>query len=241
MDYQTAKEKLEAAQTLLDTDATSKDKLDSIASLLTGINPTLDRVLGDTTAAFEALGKLESGDVIDLALEHAPVTSQKDKKRKKAFLLFLKYWKELKSEVARVQAEFDSQRQSTSSSETLKGFGRVVGAAKGPLGLITIAAIAAVIIVPRILRPSLTTPTSPPAPSAIKETPTKSTIRAISFNGKIIPLDQLEARTGDDCDSEHYHAKNGRNVTTTDGTILSDPGGCGFGRVNEVEVIEVNP
>lgn len=61
--------------------------------------------------------------------------------------------------------------------------------------------------------------------------------------GDVIEL-ALEVRTGPDCTNSpqqapHYHAKNGQFVRATDGTIIQDPGSCAFGKVNEVQIEEL--
>ena len=69
----------------------------------------------------------------------------------------------------------------------------------------------------------------------------EETVRVIQYGGKYIPIDQIHAGTGSECnEEEHWHA-NGGSVTATDGTVLSDPapGGCGFGKTRAVPVISV--
>jgi len=44
---------------------------------------------------------------------------------------------------------------------------------------------------------------------------------------------------GPDCDSPHYHGLSEVSVKTTDGSLMTDPGGCGFGKVKDVSVIDV--
>lgn len=64
-------------------------------------------------------------------------------------------------------------------------------------------------------------------------------VRAINVGGKFLPLDQLIIESEEGCATEHYHAKAG-SVRATDGTMVSDPGPqCGFGKVSERPVVEV--
>ena len=65
----------------------------------------------------------------------------------------------------------------------------------------------------------------------------------IIVRGKKVPLAQVHVGTGPECDSEanqipHYHANAG-SVTALDGAVLSDPGGCGYGKVRDIPVEEV--
>lgn len=71
----------------------------------------------------------------------------------------------------------------------------------------------------------------------------KEKIKVIIVHGKKVPLAQVHVGTGPECDSEanqipHYHANAG-SVTALDGAVLSDPGGCGYGKVRDVPVEEV--
>ena len=66
----------------------------------------------------------------------------------------------------------------------------------------------------------------------------------IVFNGKQIPLTELTTGQGPEClngsnETPHYHAKDHTSAQALDGSTVSDPGGCGFGKVKEVQVIEV--
>jgi len=40
-------------------------------------------------------------------------------------------------------------------------------------------------------------------------------------------------------EASHYHALHNNSVTSLDGTEVQDPGACGFGKVNETEIVEV--
>lgn len=71
----------------------------------------------------------------------------------------------------------------------------------------------------------------------------KEKIKVIVVNGKKVPLDQVHVGKGPECDSEtkqypHYHA-NSEKVTALDGTVIVDPNGCGYGKVKDIPVEEV--
>ncbi len=71
----------------------------------------------------------------------------------------------------------------------------------------------------------------------------KEKIKVIVVRGKKVPLSQVHVGKGPECDSEanqipHYHA-NLSSVTALDGTVIPDPGGCGYGKVQQVPVEEV--
>jgi len=62
------------------------------------------------------------------------------------------------------------------------------------------------------------------------------TIKVIIVNGRKIPLEQVHIGQGPECDElAHYHA-NKASVTALDGTKLTDPGGCGYGKVKDIPV-----
>lgn len=64
-------------------------------------------------------------------------------------------------------------------------------------------------------------------------------VRAILFNGKYLPLDQLMIENEKGCGADHYHAKQGM-VRATDGSFVSDPGPqCGYGKVKDRPTVEV--
>ncbi|MCR4278308.1 MAG: hypothetical protein NUV81_00150 [bacterium] len=60
------------------------------------------------------------------------------------------------------------------------------------------------------------------------------TTNAIVYRSRVIPLSDLYVFTDREaeCSAPHYHALN-KTVTALDGTMIPDPGGCGFGRVQE--------
>ncbi len=131
------KSRLKAARELLRADTTTSEKLEEIEKLLHGINPKIDKTLLSAAAVLKKIEQVQEQAVIELTAERLPEKTEKQKKRKKYLLLFLKYWDDLKDEVERVRTELQS-----SDSNVVKG-GKIAGLAKGPLGAIT--AVAAVI------------------------------------------------------------------------------------------------
>src|SRR5689334_9803947 len=99
------KDRIIAAQKLLSTPSLDKETFGAVQSLLKGINPKVDIVLDTCSKSFNQLQKIQNMEIIELTAESIPETTEKDKKRKKYLLLFIKYWKQLKSEVGRVQGE----------------------------------------------------------------------------------------------------------------------------------------
>lgn len=135
-----------------------------------------------------------------------------------------------------------SHNQKNSIEDTASSWGRIIRFAKGPFGLVTLAAI--VIVGATYLNQSQKKQSIPlqqvmPSPTTVKQK-----IPVIVFQGKQIPLSQL--RIGNphlpNCDSQHYHALNQQTETVTalDGTVLYDPGNCGFGKVNDMKVTQVD-
>lgn len=139
------RDRLRAADKLLQGETTTLGQVQSVRTILKGLNPKLDTLLTSCTNALSNLDKLEKlqkGDVITLSAEVLPETTEKEKKRKKALLLFLAQWKQLKGEVARIEKELGNTQSGGTKTSTQKtmGLGRILGYAKGPLGLITVVA-----------------------------------------------------------------------------------------------------
>ncbi|HEX9664585.1 MAG TPA: hypothetical protein VGA49_02055 [Patescibacteria group bacterium] len=67
-----------------------------------------------------------------------------------------------------------------------------------------------------------------------------ASIQAIKYLDKFIPLDEVHQASPDACGEVHWHA-NKELATATDGAKIPDPNpfACGFGRVSEVPVVEV--
>lgn len=139
------RKRLQAAQVLLMEPTTSREKFSAVRNLIQGINPAIDNALRRCDEHFSTWDKIESGDVIHLGAEHLPENTEEEKKRKKWVLLFINGWKDLKNEVTRVQGELSKLEQAETGAEKASVLGKVFGLAKGPLGIITILAVGAVV------------------------------------------------------------------------------------------------
>ncbi len=179
---------LEAAYILLEGDSTSLEKFEKIKSLISGINPDLDKKLAAATSSLNHLKALWNTDVIHFASHSLPATTPKEKKRKKALLLFIASWKSLKSEFMRIQGYYETSTVNPASTTAV-----VVKTglfAKGPFGLITLAAIA-VVGVGLLLRQATTTVTienSGCPPLTVPELPYK-------IPGLLLPASPITAGT----------------------------------------------
>lgn len=227
MAFSDTHQRLIAAQKLLEEGTTSIEKFNSVKKLLKGINPRLDSALNSASDALGRVENIQKGEFLELSAGVLPGETEDEKKRKKAILLFIKSWKDIKSEVARVEAEIHSS-EGKSLKEKAGSVSRVAYFAKGAFGLVTLAAVAIVgfkMLSNRNIQ------------EVVKVAP-KQKIQVIEFSGKQIPISELVVGTGPDCDADHYHAANGTSVHAVDGSVVPDPGGCGYGRVKETEILE---
>src|SRR3972149_5712191 len=138
-----SREKIRAALDLLMEETTTVGKFERIKTLASGANPKIDKTLSEISSVIKNLQKIETFDVIDLTLTALPDQTDKDKKRKKLLLLLLSSWKNLRSEVARVQSLYEKANSDgqISSSEHASVLGKTLALAKGPLGFATLAAV----------------------------------------------------------------------------------------------------
>ncbi len=72
----------------------------------------------------------------------------------------------------------------------------------------------------------------------------KQKIKALKYQDKFLPLSEVHVGKGDHCDSKeesfpHWHSNNGTHAVVTDGTKVYDNQGCGYGKVDAVEVVDV--
>lgn len=220
-------DRIQAAVKLLDADITL-EKFENIKTLLSGINPKLDKILQNCSQTISTLENIKEGDVISLTAENLPDSTEQEKKRKRAILFFIKNYKTLKSEIERVQSQFKEKGQNTQS------LAKLFSSAKGPFGIITIVAVVAVGAYLFFTKNNSTNITNEAA----------NKISVIDYSGKKIPLTELTLRTGPDCKSEgeevaHYHAKSNQSARATDGTTIPDLGSCAYGKASEVKVLEV--
>ncbi len=227
------REKIEAAEKLLNTDSTSIEKLNSATTLLKGINPKIDNLLESCSKALASIEKIQTSQIVELTTENLQENTEEEKRRKKRFLLFLKYWRELNSEVERVKTELEK----TDNQVKIKSSTKIITFAKGPFGIITLAAI---LIAGFLIYQAKNNPKGkePIVPTPVVSEKPKITV--IEFQGKKIPLTELALRTGPDCDSPHYHAANHISVRALDGTTIPDPGECAFGRAKDITIKEIN-
>lgn len=237
MENKDIKTRILAANKLLTEETTTREKFEAIRALIKGINPRLDKTLEASSKALSDLEKVQKGDFVQLSAEALPEETEEEKKRKRAILLFIKSWKDLQSEVERVRMELGKEGQTP--AEQVSSMARIISLVKGPFGIITIAAVVIVgvslfLSSPKNL-PSRVSPTQTPS---VQKSP-KPKIQVIEFQGKKIPLSEIEERSGPDCDSPHYHAKDHTAAKALDGSTVSDPGACGFGRVRETIIKEV--
>ena len=145
---------LEAAYILLEGDTTTLEKFEKIKSLIGGINPDLDKKLAAVTSSLNHLKALWNTDVIHFATHSLREKTPREKKRKKALLLFIASWRSLKSEVARVQGYY--QESASDPGATASAVAKTGLFAKGPFGVITFAAVA-IVGVGLLLRQASTT------------------------------------------------------------------------------------
>lgn len=129
------RKRLHAALELLDKRELNRATFDQVRTLLSGLNNKLDHTLESASKAYKQIEQMQKSDVVELVLESIPDVTPEDKKRKKAILFFLKFWKDLKSEVARIEKELNVHEGKAHSAA------KIVSRAKGPLGLITLAAL----------------------------------------------------------------------------------------------------
>lgn len=263
MNFQDSQQKrILAAEKLLTAQSTTLEKFESIRTLITGTNPKVDRALANCSKAFSTIENLQRGDLVKLTAENLPAETSEEKKRKKAILLLIRSWRELQSEIERIKRKLDAKsREEQTGAETT---GQIAAFAKGPFGLITLAAIiivaawgllgqrqpqTTVLTGTTVSSPSLSPSPSPapaptPTPSPSPATTPKPKTKVIVFEGKKIPLTELVTASGPECtnspqEAPHYHAKNPQAARALDGTVVADPGGCGYGKVTQVPIEEV--
>ena len=145
MDYKEARKRILAAEALLLEPTTTREKFSSVRALIFGIHPGIDKTLVRVEEGISALEKVMGGEVIHLTAEHLPENTEDERKRKRALLLFLNAWKDLKGEVVRIGQESDAAKRAPTSGEKASHVRRIFNFAKGPFGITTIVALGAVI------------------------------------------------------------------------------------------------
>lgn len=234
MNIEDSKKRFEAAQKILSEQSTTVEKVESIFTLLRGTHPKIEKILVPASQAFANLKKFHQGEIIELTAENLPAEGEEQKKKKKALILFLKTWKDLRGEVKRVKAELESGQ---TGLDQVSSFAKIAAYAKGPFGIITIAAI--------LIAVTLLIINNNKAKPGIENNVTQSTnspktkIQVIEFQSKKIPLTEVEVREGPDCNAPHYHALDHTSAKALDGSIVTDPGSCAFGKASEVQILEI--
>lgn len=234
MDVQDTKTRILTAYKLLSEETTTQEKFESVRMLIKGIHPRIDAHLEKISQALSDYKKFQKGEIIELTAEKLPENTEEEKRKKKALLLFIRNWKSLQSEVERVRQEFEKNQQ---GQDKITITNKILAGAKGPFGIVTICAV--VIVAGFTIFSRKEMKQIAPA-TVVSQTEMKKTIKIIEFDGKQIPLSELEVRSGPDCDSPHYHAKNHVSATALDGTVVPDPGACAFGKEKDVRVIEID-
>ena len=241
------RQKFEAVQKFLETDSTTRDKFNSAKTLIAGVNPRIDSLLNTLSSQMSQMEKLQKGEVIELTAENWPENTVEEKKRKRRILLFIKTWKNLKGEVARVQKELNAKQGGETRQSSVDRFVKIASTAKGPFGIVTVAAVViagAMLLFGSQNKSVNTTPEeSLTIPSIAAGTEQK--IQAIKVGEKTIALSQLTTGQGPECltgvkEAVHYHAKDHNTARATDGSMTNDPGGCGFGKVDDEEIVLVS-
>ena len=230
MNPQDTKKRLLTAAKLMLEKTTTREKFESIRTLIKGINPRIDKAFDSCSGALSDCVKLQKGEVIELTLENLPEQTEEEKKRKRALLLFLNSWKNLRNEIQRLQNEFENN-QNNPNSNNITSFAKIIAFAKGPFGIVTIGAIVILGVLAFIKSTKQADVQGGTSPK------NASKIQVIEYNGKKIPLSEVVVGTGLDCDSPHYHAKSHTAAKALDGSAVSDPGACGYGKVREVLVL----
>ena len=91
---------------------------------------------------------------------------------------------------------------------------------------------------PRITPPPPPTDSTGGTGSGTTDTQKKK-VKAISYNGKYLPVDQLIIEDEAGCGADHWHAAEGL-VVATDGTRVQDPGPqCGYGKVKDKPAMDI--
>src|SRR3989344_7122304 len=133
MDPLDTKKRIFAAHKLLTEKTTSKEKIELVRSLIKGLNPRVDKLLENFLKAFSDLEKFHKDEIIELTAEYLPENTEEEKKRKKAFLWFIRNWKSLHSEIDRIKKELEIKSKST--DQDIAKMWKIASALKGPFGL----------------------------------------------------------------------------------------------------------
>lgn len=136
------KKKINAFKELLSQDSTTFEKVVAARTALSGIHPRLDTLLAQYDGHLEILRDALEGELITLSVKSLPEDTEEEKKRKAALLLFIKVSRDLESEIERVSSELSTP----DGGASLSTWGRILRHAKGPMALVTIVAVGAVLL-----------------------------------------------------------------------------------------------
>lgn len=220
-------QKIKAAQNLLTGASPSLATLQSLQTLVRGAHPKIDEILMVLTKHLSDWQRLGGGQIVEVSAEHLPEGTEEEKERKRIILLVLRNWNELKGEIDRVAQELGQNK--------INSWTRIAAGAKGPLGLVTLIAVFAVVGYQMFNHKADQSSKNPYPPAS----PGQAKIKVLIFNGQQIPLDNLYIGMGSDCDAPHYHAKDHVSALALSGSKLTDPGGCGFGKVSRAKIEEI--
>lgn len=142
-------QRIMASYKLLQSDAfITREKFEAIRILVKGIDTQVDKALHACSTALAHLEKIQKNEIIELSAELLPETTEEEKKRKKALLLFIRSWQQLQVEITRVKSELEAANQSDNahshSHNQMIHYSKIAAFAKGPFGILTLAAIAIV-------------------------------------------------------------------------------------------------
>ena len=216
----------------------SLEKLEAARDLAAGIDPKVDKAFAVSISAFSKVVKVQQKEILKLSAEALPEKTEVQKKRKKAILFFLTCCDELKSEIKRVQSELKDHSEKTKAETAASGV-RIFAGAKGPFGIGTITALF-IIGAMFLMDQHQARPAEKQVMKEIVSPSVEPKRQGIIVQDKIIPLTEVISTTGDECDrAMHYHAKDHIAATATDGSLVYDPGSCGFGKVKEVKTVDL--
>lgn len=134
--------KIHATLDIICQDGSTLEKVEKSLILLRGLSPKTDELLIKSQKIISQINKISGGEVVTLSVENLPTKTVKQKKRRRLLLLLLANFKDLKSEVTRINAIAATSSAKAGTVKTAK----LLATLKGKLGLITIAAAAIVVI-----------------------------------------------------------------------------------------------
>lgn len=136
VDQANIRTRIEAVNKLLAGETTNLEKIEEVRNLLLGFNPKIDSLTKSMVEMMAKVDNIVQGDVALMGVESLSEDTAEEKKRKRMLLLFLKSWRDLQSEIKRVELNMGKPGGSL----------RTWRWAKGPLGLITVIAVGVVLL-----------------------------------------------------------------------------------------------